>query len=111
MFTTVLIGKSGMAESLLGGAMLASGLIVFACWQLALYKPFADFIRKVHFDIKFSFTTHFVPSPDSTSAIFLGAYLGDSRCHISVHPNRRPSQWVDHSTQRRYKDPCMRSTR
>lgn len=34
-------------SSLVFGSMLATGIILVACWQISLYKPFADCIQKV----------------------------------------------------------------
>ena len=47
MFAAVILGKSIMWPALFCGAMLATAIIVFACWQISLYKPFADCIQKI----------------------------------------------------------------
>lgn len=47
MFSAVILGKSIMMFSLVCGSMLATCIILAACWQISLYKPFADCIQKV----------------------------------------------------------------
>lgn len=47
MFAAVILGKSIPWVSVVFGSMIATAIIVFACWQISLYKPFADCIQKV----------------------------------------------------------------
>lgn len=47
MFAAVILGKSILYTSLVAGSMLATGIIIVACWQISLYKPFAECIQKV----------------------------------------------------------------
>ena len=47
MFAAVILGKSILYVSLVVGSMLATVIIIVACWQISLYKPFAECIQKV----------------------------------------------------------------
>ena len=47
MFAAVILGKSIPYVSLVMGSMLATVIIIVACWQISLYKPFAECIQKI----------------------------------------------------------------